>query len=259
MIGWGRAVAAVALLGCLTACSAVADAVAPAGLRRGVDVPSRPANGHPMPLGKPPLAPPGDGGYAFLSAHDDGSPVSWDPCRAVHYVVRPTGEPAGGRELVRWAFRQLHQATGLQFVEDGETDEAPSADRPAFQRERYGDRWAPVLVVWSSPAESTMLTDETLGRAGPIPFGRESKDDLRYVSGLAVFNGPALSQQLGSGDDNKSRAVLLHELGHLIGLGHVQDPYQVMYDTNAYPVAAYRAGDQRGLELLGAGRCWTDY
>jgi hypothetical protein len=32
-----------------------------------------------------------------------------------------------------------------------------------------------------------------------------------------------------------------------------------MYDTNAYPVAAYRAGDLRGLELLGSGRCYTDY
>jgi matrixin len=259
MSRWWRAVTAIALLGCLVACSAVADAIAPAGLRRGVDVPSRPASSHPTPLGVPPLGPPGDGGYAFLSTHQDGTPVTWDPCRAMHYVVRASGEPAGGRELVQWAFGQLHKASGLQFLVDGTTDEAPDSDRPAYLRDRYGDRWAPVLVVWSSPAESSMLTSNTLGRAGPVPFGREGKDDLRYVSGLAVFNGPALALQLRSGDDNKARAVLLHELGHLVGLGHVPDPYQVMYDTNAYPVAAYRAGDRRGLALLGRGRCWTDY
>lgn len=249
----------MALVGALTACSALADVVAPAGLRPGVDVPSRPVNGHSTPLGAPPLAPPGDGGYAFTSTHEDGSPVTWDPCRAMHYVVRPAGEPAGGRALVRWAFGRLTKASGLVFVEDGDTDEAPVNERPAYLRHRYGDRWAPVLVAWSTPAESTMLTAVVLGRAGPVPFGLEREDDQRYVSGLAEFNAPALAQQLNTGNENKARAVLLHELGHLIGLAHVGDAYQVMYDTNVYPLAAYRAGDRRGLALLGAGRCYTDH
>jgi hypothetical protein len=251
--------AAALVVGSLSACTALADATAPLGLRRGIDVPSRPSSPRLTPLGVPSLAPPGEGGYAFLFTHADATPVAWDPCRAVHFVVRPTGEPAGGRELLRWAFQQLHKASGLRFVEDGGTDEAPDADRPAFLPDRYGDRWAPVLVVWSAPAESSLLSDDTLGRAGPVSFGRESKQDLRFVSGLAAFNGPAIAQQLRTGDDNKARAVLLHELGHLVGLAHVRDPFQVMFDTNAYPVAAYRAGDLRGLELLGKGSCWTDY
>ncbi|MDQ1618230.1 MAG: hypothetical protein QOE19_799, partial [Actinomycetota bacterium] len=53
MTTWGRMLAAVLLLGALSACSAVADAVAPPGLRRGVDVPSRPINARPTPLGVP--------------------------------------------------------------------------------------------------------------------------------------------------------------------------------------------------------------
>ena len=65
--------------------------------------------------------------------------------------------------------------------------------------------------------------------------------------------------QLQTGEDNKARAVLLHELGHLVGLAHVTDPYQVMYQSNAYPLPSYRGGDRRGLQLLGAGRCFTDY
>lgn len=51
--------------------------------------------------------------------------------------------------------------------------------------------------------------------------------------------------------------MLLHELGHLVGLGHVSDPYQVMYDTNVWPLPRYRAGDLRGLEQLGLGRCFA--
>jgi Matrixin len=248
----------LAILTCtLTACSALSAATALPGQRPGVDVPSRiPLEAARQPLGQPAIAPGGSGGYTFLVAHPDGSPVAFDPCRPVHVVVRPDGEPPGGRSLLLSVLGELSAATGLQFIDDGATTEGPDPERPAYQPERYGDRWAPVLVVWSSPAETTMLEANVLGRAGPDPFGTGA--DQRYVSGLAVFNAPALTDQLTHGDDEKARAVLLHELGHLVGLGHVTDPFQVMYDTNSYPLARYRAGDRRGLAELGLGRCFDD-
>ena len=191
--------------------------------------------------------------------HLDGSPVTWDPCRPIHYVIRPDGAPEGGDALVHWALGQISAATGLSFVDDGATNEAPSSERARFQPQRYGDRWAPVLVAWSDPVEWPQLKDGVLGRAGPVPFGLVDRDDERFVSGIAVFNGPELDLQLRTGQDNKARAVLLHELGHLVGLAHVTDPYQVMYPSNAYPLPSYRSGDRRGLALLGAGPCFTDY
>jgi hypothetical protein len=247
------------LAGPLSGCSVLADATAGPGLQRGVDVPSRPSHLSTQPLGLPALAPVGAGGYAFLKSDSSGRPITWDPCRPVHYVVRPAGAPAGGDALLSWAFGQISQATGLTFVADGPTDEAPSSIRPSFLPQRYGDRWAPVLVAWSTPAEWPPLSDGVLGRAGPLSFGIRGKDNERYVSGLAVFNGPEIGAQLRTGDDNRARAVLLHELGHLVGLAHVDDPLQVMYSTNTYPLASYRSGDRRGLELLGSGRCFTDY
>lgn len=239
----------------LSGCSALGSLAAPPGARPGLDVPSRSSDGTLRRLGTPALAPGGQGGYAFLQSRPDGSPVTFDPCRPVHFVVRPDHEPAAGRALLLGALADVSAATGLQFVDDGATDEAPADDRPPYQRERYGDRWAPVLVTWSTPAESPALAGGILGRAGPNVFGRD-RDDVRFVTGSAVFNGPALDAQLRSGEDAKARAVLLHELGHLVGLGHVGDPYQVMYDTNAYPLDSYRAGDLRGLEQLGLGRCF---
>jgi hypothetical protein len=254
-----RAAAAVligaVLVGALASCSTLNAATAPPGQRPGVDVPSRlPVEAGDQPLGRPALAPSGAGGFTFLATHPDGTPVTFDPCRPVHVVMRPDGEPPGGRSLLLSVLGELSAATGLRFLDDGATDEAPGDLRRPYQPQRYGDRWAPVLIAWVTPAETPMVTEQVLGRAGPDTFRVGAEE--RYVSGMAVFNGPALAAQLVSGDDAKARAVLLHELGHLVGLGHVEDPFQVMYDTNTYPLARYHAGDLRGLEQLGLGRCF---
>ena len=36
--------------------------------------------------------------------------MAFDPCRAIHFVVRPDGQPPGGRELLASAFAQLSAA-----------------------------------------------------------------------------------------------------------------------------------------------------
>src|SRR3954452_20708703 len=39
--------------------------------------------------------------YRFLQhQHDSKKPITWDPCRPIHYVVRPDHAPIGGSRLV---------------------------------------------------------------------------------------------------------------------------------------------------------------
>ena len=52
-------------------------------------------------------------------------------------------------------------------------------------------------------------------------------------------------------------AVIQHELDHLLGLNHVEDPSQLMY-KNAIDTSAYGVGDLPGLAHLGAGDCIPD-
>ncbi|HET9945468.1 MAG TPA: hypothetical protein VFR56_07425 [Actinomycetes bacterium] len=243
----------------LTGCTALGQAAAAPGKRPGIDVPSDPAEASPRPIGTPPAVSGGEGGYAFMAQHTDGSPVTFDPCRPVHVAVNPAHEPAGGRDLLLEALGELSSATGLQFVMDPDTTEVMSAGRRTYQPDLYGDRWAPVLITWDSPASNPLLAGDVLGRAGPQPFAGTAPDSTRWVTAQAVFNAPALDAQMRLGRDEDAKAVLLHELAHVVGLHHVTDPYQVMYDTNAYPLPSYRAGDRRGLAELGLGRCYEDY
>ncbi len=48
--------------------------------------------------------------------------------------------------------------------------------------------------------------------------------------------------------------VILHELAHVVGLGHTRDRDQLMYPDTAQQTSHttdYRAGDKEGLRLLG--------
>lgn len=208
-----------------------------------------------LPLGTPPLGAPTTGPYSFLQTQADGvSPVTYDPCRPIHYVVREDGAPVGGDSLLATGLARISEATGLQFVADGTTAEAPVEHRQVYQPQRYGRRWAPVLVAWSTPLETPELAGDVAGSAGSSSVTLHGT--AHYVSGVVVLDGPALSQLLGSANGTAlAQAVVTHELAHLVGLGHVDDPTQLMNPTAAVNVTSLADGDRAGLARVGTGPC----
>jgi matrixin len=201
-----------------------------------------------------PAAAAGTGVYTVLRRHN-GQPVTWDPCQPIHYVVRPDGAPPGGQLLLDKAVDEISKETGLFFLDDGTTTEAPTADRNPYQPERYGKQWAPVLIAWSSPAEFPELQGDVVGLGGPIAVDGKT---ARNISGEVVFDAPDITQIESTPDGATfTYDILLHELGHLVGLGHVNDPTQIMNAVSLRPLPGYGGGDLRGLAALGAGRCFT--
>ena len=85
-----------------------------------------------------------------------GRPARWDPCTPIHYVVQEDWAPADGRADLAAALRKLSAASGLRFVDDGDTTEIPSTTRRSYQPDRYGRRWAPMLVGWVPPARTDL-------------------------------------------------------------------------------------------------------
>jgi hypothetical protein len=226
-----------------------------------VQAPDGPALGHEEagnPLGTPPPIVLPSESYQFLSRQaDDKTPVRWSPCRPIHYVVRQANAPANGQRMIEDAFARVSAATGFRFVNDGGTKEGPRPHREAFQQERYGKRWAPVLVAWATHDEVPDFGVEFAGEASAVGM-KSGSGDVVYVSGT-VYLDPFKIQQVTTRDgEAQARAIILHELGHLVGLAHVNDPGEIMAPRVSRGVTEFQPGDRTGLNELASGPCQKD-
>jgi hypothetical protein len=190
------------------------------------------------------------GQYAFLDTRADGSPVRWNPCRPIHYVTNLKLAPVNASADVRTAVLRVSEATGLRFVDDGSSSELPS-DRDSLIESvgtQPGEEWEPVLVAWVDREEFTRLggDDSKAALAAPIVG-----PDHFYVSGFIAVNsdehllpGFAIGPTWGP--------ILLHELGHVAGLGHVPSTTELMNAQENPVVTDFGQGDLEGLRLLGS-------
>ncbi len=174
----------------------------------------------------------------------------------MHYVTNLTDAPPGAAAVVSGAIAQVEAATGITFVNDGSTTEVPGATRRAYQPDRYGQRWAPVVIAWARPSETDLLPGGNIIGEGGSSWVQVGSGPKVYVSGEAVIdadNTGMLAASFGSG--STLGELLMHELGHVTGLGHTSDRTQVMYPVlEPMPAAAYGAGDLVGLSRLGASQ-----
>jgi hypothetical protein len=191
----------------------------------------------------------GNGGYAFLVTDSQGRPATFDPCSPVHWVLRPDGAAPGSEQVVHDAVAQVARSTGLQFVFDGHTDEAPADDRPQRQPERYGVGWAPVLVAWSTADVTPQLQGTNVG-LGVASWTQDVRN--RLVSGQVVLDAEDLTTADGATSPLTS-AALLHELAHVVGLDHVEDADQLLHVVVGR--SGFGDGDRRGLRAAGSGPC----
>lgn len=216
-----------------------------------------PATGD-QPLGRPTVPASAGGPHLFIATHPGTSePVAYDPCRVIAVVVNHRTAPGEADEILVEALAEVSANSGLQFAVEGASDEAPVDQRPAFQRDRYGDRWAPVLVAWSDPGERVELDGNVAGIGGSLRTQASPGSAEVYVSGGVTLDGPQLAEILERRNGRaQARSVIMHELGHLVGLDHVDDPDQLMNGNGNPGVTRFEAGDVAGLNRLGAGRCF---
>jgi hypothetical protein len=205
--------------------------------------------------------------YTFHRVAADGChPTRFNPCAPVHFIQNAAAAPPFATENVREAFKRLGQVTGITFVDDGLTDE--NARRGPYIPERYPGRWAPILFVWEHfPPEQTSGEQQILGNTLPYWV-----DDVR-VSGRLRFNvdaynneetkapieagfGPPANSGSGPiGRDNITWGrIVMHELAHVLGLGHTREEASLMYPDAAQQTTrptGFSNSDLTGLRHLG--------
>lgn len=192
-------------------------------------------------------------GYAVWATNDDGSPVRWNPCEPIRWVLDPRHAPPQARDDLETAMDRITAATGLDFRFEGVVDEVPSRSRSPYQPDRYGaERWSPVLVSWvPAAATDVALSDNDRAVAIPVAVG-DAVSDV-FVSGQMVLNA---DKALPGGFEDRHAswgATILHELGHLVGLDHVDDPRQLMFTYPGFGPVSFGSGDRAGLEAVGVG------
>lgn len=246
---WRSGVALLISVAVLAGILLFAPADGPAALRRLIGLGEE-------PLGDPAEVPAG-GTFAFIQHQpgDPGTPVAWDPCDAIHYEINPDGAPDDTddtEDFVAEALDVVSHWTGLRFVYDGTTDRRPEWDRrfvPSLGRHE------PVLIAWATEEEVPQLEDDVAGIGGAVAAEVSPGGWYRYITG-----GVTLDEEVFAdldplfGDSAEARAILLHELGHLVGLDHVDSPEELMNADNIGR-KDFGIGDLNGLVALGKGRC----
>ena len=195
-------------------------------------------------------------GFLFLDRTDQGAPTRWNPCQPIHYVVNASLAPPGSIADVHEAVRRISAATGIAFVFEGTTDEEASIYREVFQPDRYGPRWAPVLIAWADPGNSDIPFErgDRVAAGVAVPVIPPTRFEDVYVSGWVAINADDPNPP-GFDLPGEQGPVILHELGHLMGLGHVKTVGELMNPSGG-GVTDLGPGDKEGLRELGAsGGC----
>ena len=148
--------------------------------------------------------------------------------------------------LVDDALQRVGRATGFKFVNDGVTTARP------FDRGNERAR-GPVVIGWADPEEFPGLEGPVAGLGGgSTEAGSDGR--LYLVTGGIALDTEAFTPTAIATSTQTMEAVVLHELGHVIGLAHVAEPMELMFDSST-GLTDFGPGDLEGLARLGSVPC----
>jgi len=181
----------------------------------------------------------------------------WNPCRTHTYKVNLASIPSATRTTVlaetKAALRVLATKTGMSFTYTGATTEVPRLGS-------YAKQSADIVIAFTTPLKSNYLYGTADARGGntatmrSMTSGTTTTYTAAIVKGFVVVNTAKLlhSYKAGFGTGPRRGNLMLHELGHVVGLNHVSNVRLLMNPTlSSYSPNGYAVGDAAGLTVVG--------
>lgn len=181
------------------------------------------------------------GAYNFI-AKINGEPVHWSPCTRPGWRINLHRAPKNAVPQAKEAMSRIRNATGLRFRYQGKTHVNPK------KFNKY-PRDTDLVMGWGGDA----ATGGAPGVGGPL-----YQSNGKIINGFVVLNfkfNKKIENGFGRGPRNGYQGtkgqLMMHELGHAVGLAHVKDKRQIMYRTMTRKRATWGAGDYNGLRKVG--------
>lgn len=216
-----------------------------------------------LPKGPTP-APTGDWDAAELAPTGDPQPAGsagdwtwlmpeharWNPCSVIRWGYDATGSYSGSLADIKRAFALTAGRTGLHFKYVG------TLDYRAFETTHNRPGNVDMVVGWSDATRDPHLSGHVVGVGGPR--ASSSGGPWKIIAGSLVLDR---DEVLRSGFDVAGAVtwgqVMVHEIGHTIGLGHAAADTQLMAPTASSRNHRFGAGDLAGMVRVGAsGGCF---
>jgi hypothetical protein len=170
----------------------------------------------------------------FVAASGPGT--SARACSAITYAFEGSPPPEVRTEFVA-AAHEISRTSGLRFT-------------PAAQEvSRLSVAWVAEVRVAADGASSAGQHSTVVGRG----IGRWHTEGIyRVLDGAAIQINSAWDWSSKRPAGDMLRAVLIHELGHVVGLRHNADPASYMYAHTRATPQHWTAEEQRALKAIGS-------
>lgn len=174
----------------------------------------------------------------------------WNPCRTLTYGIntsRATPDAATVSTGIHNTIALVSQATGVRFKFAGETASNP-LDRTWKRKD------PDIIFGWTTDAETKLDLGPSYAARGGYDRTRRARDARGKLIWEALDGGVVYDlTDTATMNATEFQQLTLHEMGHVMGLGHVSVPDQYMtpgVELYSLPLV-YQAGDLNGFSKLG--------